>query len=449
VIRKAFADNIGLQLVDKYSRLNVRSYYKLYKEALRWSRENVEAFQLARLKVLLRHAYNNVPFYRTVFKENGLTPDSFNSLKDIGRLPLLTRTNLHDNLQDLLSADFRRRKVSRHSSSGTTGTPIVYYKDTNSRSADIAAVYLTWHLTGCRVGDKRLHIWGTPDSEVQWSRWGSKLKRKLLNAKYFPAGSMDDESSYKNLIRLVNSYKPDFVDGYTSSIYSIARYAHDRDIEVHHPKVVLTTGDTLYSYQRKTIERVFGPVRDVYGCGEINGVAIQCLENNYHIIGPRVYVEYEDDVLEGGHKKIILTDLENHAMPFIRYEVGDLFDGIEREQRCTCGLDSTYFREIAGRTTELINLPNGMVISPVTVFGGAAFRRVGNFTKHQTIWNGKYLIFVFEVNDRFTQDDEKELESIISDLVQRYSVNYRLRTTKKIENLSPKFCYFKIDYDAA
>ena len=448
VVRKATAEKIGLRLVDRYSGLSVRSYYELYKEALSWPRRDIEAFQLVRLKWLLQHAYSNVPFYRSAFNENGLTPESISSLEHYGRLPLLTRSNLRDSLHDLLSSDFQIRKTSRHSSSGTTGTPIVFYKDIGSRSADIAAIYLTWHLAGCEIGERRLHIWGTPDSEAQWRRWGSKLKRRMLNAKYLPAGSLNDEASYAKAIALINSYKPDFVDGYTSSIYTIARYAQDKMIEVHQPKVVLTTGETLDSYQRETIESVFGNVRDFYGCGEVNGVAIQCSENSYHIISPRVYVECANDISKDGYRKIILTDLENRAMPFIRYDVGDLFDGIEVEKRCKCGLDSLYFRKIYGRTTELLRLPNGMMISPVSVFGGAAFREVGNIMRHQTIWNGKYLIFIFEVTDRFTKEDEEALKHIISDLVKAYSIDFRLRTAKRIDNKGPKFRYFSIDYDA-
>ncbi|UCG30866.1 MAG: phenylacetate--CoA ligase family protein [candidate division WOR-3 bacterium] len=446
--KEAFANNVALRVIDKCSGLRVRKYHRLYRAALNWRRQRIEAYQLERMRALLRHAYDNVPFYHARFVRSRLTPDSFNSFKDLRRLPLLTRTDLRDSLDDLLAEDFRAFGASQHTSSGTTGIPITYYKDTNARSADIAATYFMWNLSGCSVGEKRFHVWGTPDSAAQWHRLGSRLKRKLLNAKYFPAGSLDDDRSYQSAVRMINSYKPELIDGYTSSIYTIAKYALDRNIKMHRPKKVLTTAENLYTYQREIIEGVLGPVRDVYGCGEINGVAVECLEKNYHIIEPRVYVEYEDSISGNSTKRIVLTDLENYAMPFIRYEVGDMFDGIDHTQQCKCGLESPYFREIVGRTSELIKLPNGMVISPVTVFGGAAFRKVHNFNKHQTIWNGKYLIFVFEVTDSFTQEDKSELESIIRALLRRYSVGYRLRITEKIESRSSKFQYFKNDYDA-
>lgn len=448
MIREAIARNVGFWLMDRVTGSQVQRYYNLYKIALSWDRERIRKYQFGKIRMLLDHAYNSVPFYRARFEKFGLTPSSVRSLHDFARLPVLTRDDLRDHTQELLSDTFHRNGAHRCSSSGTTGVPIVYFKDVSAISADIAATYLMWELAGCYVGERRLHIWGTPGSSRQWKRLGSRLKRGLFNARYFPAGSLDDDESHRTALELLNSYKPDFVDGYTSSIYSIARFAQEHDILVHHPNVVLTTAENLLSYQRDTIESILGPVRDVYGCGEINGVAVECVERNYHIIEPRVYVEYEDSPAENGGKKLILTDLDNFVMPFIRYEVGDMVGQPVHTKTCACGLKSTFFRGINGRTSELVNFPNGMVVSPVTVFGGAAFRAVRNFRKHQTIWNGKYLIFTFEVTDDFTDTDKMKLESIIEGLVQRYSVDFRLRITREIPNNGVKFNYFKNDYEA-
>ncbi len=447
MIRQFIAANLGLRLFDFVGKSKVREYYKFYKDTFVWNQEQINKYQLQRLRDLLRYSYENVPFYKKRLIENNLTPDSIKSIEDFKKIPPLTREDLQRNVDDLLSKTINRNRLSRHSSSGTTGIPIIFYKDKNARSADIAATYVLWNLAYYSIGNKRLHIWGNPESAQRWRTISSKTKGLLLNHKNFPSYLINLKENHSKLINLINTYKPDYIEGYTSFIYLLAKFISDNKLNVHYPKRVLTTAESLYPYQKQIIENVLAPVVDYYGCGEINGIAIQCVSRNYHILEPRVLVEEEE--ITSSARQIILTDLENLSMPLIRYKVGDLIDGLDKNEKCECGLKSAFFRNLQGRTTELVSLPNGQIISPVSIFGGTAFRKVANFIRHQTIWNGKYFIFIFEVTANFSDGDKNILESIIKDMLKNYNITFKLKLTTDIAEPDSKFHYFKIDYDAA
>lgn len=444
MLRKFIAKNISLPLFDYAKGLKVRKYYKFYKETPKWNRKEIEEYQFQKLKELIKYAYENVPFYMNRLQESNLTPDSIKSFNDIRKIPPLTRDDLQKNINILVCKKADKNKLFKSSSSGTTGIPVIYFKDINAESADIAAGYLQWNISGWNLGEKRLHIWGNPESIKKWDNIFSKIKRRLFSYKNFPSFLLNNEDNYLKIINLINKFKPSYIDGYANSVYMLAKFVMDNKVKTHVPKKIFTTAENLYDYQRKIIEDTFASVTDYYGFGEICSVAVQCSENNYHIIEPRVFVEEEDFLLN--KKLILVTDLENFSMPLIRYRIGDLFDGLNND-KCKCGLIFKYFKKLEGRTSELIKLPNGKHISPVTIFGGTAFRKVQNFNRHQTIWNGKYFVFIFEVNNKFSNNDKNELEAIIKDILKEYDVNFKLKITTNIISTINKFSYFKIDHD--
>ncbi|UCH92177.1 MAG: phenylacetate--CoA ligase family protein [Candidatus Aminicenantes bacterium] len=439
------AKNIGLPLCDFLKRTKIRKYYKLYKKSLQWNRKEIQAYQFDKVKKLIRHSFESVPFYRKRFEEKNLTPDSIKKIEDLQKVGPLTREDLQENLDDLIDENVNRDKLFKSSSSGTTGIPVTYYKDRNSYSADVAAGYLHWYIHGWELGDRSLHVWGNPESIKNWNRIFSKGKRLLLNTGNFPSFLLNNEEAYLKVVNLINKYKILYIDGYTSPIYILAKFIFDNKIKIHRPKKIFTTAENLYNYQRDVIENVLAPVIDCYGCGEINGIAQECYKKNYHIIEPRVIVE-EEDFLEG-KKVILLTDLENFSMPLIRYKVGDLFEGLTADGKCQCGINYKFFKKLEGRASECVRLPNGKIILPISLFGGTAFRKVRHIIRHQTIWNGEYFIFIFEVSKSFSNEDRKKMGCILKDILKKYKVGFKIEITKELIKTNNKFDYFKVNYD--
>jgi phenylacetate-CoA ligase len=137
----------------------------------------------------------------------------------------------------------------------------------------------------------------------------------------------------------------------------VACFADKEGLKIHKPKSIVSSTEVLHLRMRDTIERVFGcKVFDSYGCRELSQIATECeVHNGLHIVFENQYVE-----LDGND--IIITNLNNYAMPFLRYRVGDLASRIDTSP-CTCGRNSPRIVSLLGRDNDNIELPSGKVIN--------------------------------------------------------------------------------------
>ena len=358
LLRNFIAKKIGLLLNDLLKGTKVKAYYTFYNKSLTWDKNQIREYQLHKLKLLLNHAYLNVPFYRKRFEEYNLTPDSIKSIEDLAAFPILSRKDIQKNLSELVSTNYRLSKCYKGSSSGSTGRPVVYYHDKIGTSAGQAAGYFGWSLSGWKFGDKGLHIWGNPRVvNVEWKKLSSKLKTMFFNHYKFPAFKLTNEKQYEELVNILQNNNYKFLDGYTNAIYLLARYIDRNDIKLNGFDYILTTGENLQDYQRIFIEKTLGPVYDMYGCGEINGIANECrLCGDYHIIDPHVIVEFDqENTMTDDSMPLIITDLDNMVMPLIRYKIDDL--GVPIKNKCR--LEFSSLSKISGRINDIIDLPNG------------------------------------------------------------------------------------------
>ena len=157
-------------------------------------------------------------------------------------------------------------------------------------------------------------------------------------------------------------FKPDYIDAYPSSLYSIARYAQKHNINIK--KVtngITTSAETLLPDQRETIETVFGvPVTDQYGAAEMCIFVGQCKKGNYHIHSDYAVVEFlKEDGSQAGpgeEAEIVCTGLINPVMPLVRYRIGDR--GILSDKKCKCGSPFPVMEKILGRMDDVIVTPD-------------------------------------------------------------------------------------------
>jgi len=135
-----------------------------------------------------------------------------------------------------------------------------------------------------------------------------------------------------------------------------------------HPKIIFTTAELLTDDMRKYVESVFGvKVYDQFGCVELARTAWECPEHcGYHIDMDAVVMEFLRDgeaVTPGERGEIVYTGLYQHAMPFIRYAVGDI--GIPSDEKCPCGRGLPMMKLVEGRTDAFVQVPDGRVFSPI------------------------------------------------------------------------------------
>lgn len=418
-MRKILAKDIGLKLFDVLKGRNVVKHYNQFRRMRKSDAETNRQYQLEKLKSLLVHAYDHVPFYKKRMEEAGFDPTQLSSVKDLEKLPPLTREDLQNHWQDIIADNTEKEKLDKGTSSGSTGVAVVYYKDNNGSSGGQAAHFVGWELAGWKFGMKGLHIWGNPTTvKNEWNRPLSKLKARLYNHHKFPSYKLSEGKEFERLVNLVKDGGYRYVDGYTNAIYMLADYMETNNIKLDKKlDFVLPTAENLQDFQRVTIEKMLGPVFDDYGCSEINAIAFECRQcRKYHIIEPHVIVEYGEVLDDEGSRELIITDLDNYGFPLIRYKNNDAGVPFENDEPA-CDLPWSRISKVTGRQSDIIKLPGGGTLSVPSFFGSMLLKKITGIKQYQIERLKPNLLRVkFVTSEKFSEQDEK----IIGDSLEEY-----------------------------
>lgn len=305
-----------------------------------------------KLRALIKHSYENVPYYRRIFKEQGITSSDIKSIEDFQKLPVLTKKIIRENFYELIASNFLRSALIPSSTSGSTGEPFKFMLDRLSLTWLYAAVLRSFYWAGFKRFDKMVNVWGFPEKE----RPSRKPWQRQITISTFGA----DEKKMQAYLEVIKKFKPRGMRGYASSIYLLARLAEDVKL-----RFVISSSEMLWEHYRKLIERRFGcSVYDNYSSREFM-IASECEEHRgYHIACENLIVEVvrnDEHVSAGEIGKILITDLTRYGMPFIRYEIGDI--GVPSDEVCPCGRGLPLIKSIEGRTTDMVFTPDGKFVS--------------------------------------------------------------------------------------
>jgi len=177
--------------------------------------------------------------------------------------------------------------------------------------------------------------------------------------------SFVSEATLDEYVSRINRLRPDFVSAISLPLYELVQHARKRGHRLHSPRLIFTSGTTLYPTMRDSIQEVFGcPVRDSYGSRENGLVAGECEMGRLHVFDFHTALEIVDQVGEpamvGQEGRILLTSLHNLAMPLIRYEIGDV--GVLGTGECSCGSGLPFLSRIAGRILEYFPTRDGRMV---------------------------------------------------------------------------------------
>jgi len=343
----------------------VYSHLRLLEKSQWWKRSELEHFQQKRLQALLKHAYENVPYHHKIFRKLELRPDDIKSIDNLQKLPILTKEHIRNNLNDLTAKNYPKEKLIPSATGGSTGEPMRFFVDKKWGAWNMAAAYREWGWAGYNLGDKMVYLWGAPQDLSQQAELKTRIYNLARRIIWLDAFNMT-EKTFEEYVRILRKFKPKVINAYTSAIYLVARYMEKRGIDDIRPKAILTSCEMLFDYQREIIERVFGcEVFDYYSGRDTTLHAGECPEHSgYHLTIENAVIEFTKDdehVAPGELGKIIVTDLSNYAMPFIRYEIGDL--GVPSDEICSCGRGLPLLQSIKGRILDCIITPEGKYLT--------------------------------------------------------------------------------------
>lgn len=328
-----------------------------------WSAQRLAALQQERLANLIRHVYENVPYYRRMMSERGLTPRDIREPADLPKLPVLTKEIIRREGEAMRAKNVPPHHQIRGTTGGSTGEPMQFWHDRLAQADGQAAF-----RRGLRWGGLE---WGEPVVSVSGGLLGTgrlslkqRLARKVTRYHFLPAFELRRTRAIE-LGRALERVEPRALIGYTSALVALGTVLEEQGVSIRVP-LVFTTAEVLLSEHRETLERVFGAkVFDYYGCGEVNSIAYQCEQRDgYHLVDEKVLVE-TTQLTEGGAAAtagtVLLTDLSNFAFPFIRYENGDCVE--LQSSRCACGRELRRLSKIIGRVHDFIVTMSGDLLA--------------------------------------------------------------------------------------
>jgi phenylacetate-CoA ligase len=330
--------------------------------------EEVRADQWSRAKTMLSHAWENTEYCRERFGEAGISPEDIRSWEDWRKIPLLTKDDIRANRERMVARNVPKEKLLPKKTSGSTGVSLDFFIDDDSNQWKRACALQFDQWTGWRLGEKIGAIWGNP--EYRKHGWRGYIRNLALERYTYLDTLRMDEGAMVDFHQQCLRKKPTLLFGHAHSIYLFARFLEKRGLSGVRPKGIISTAMVLHDFERETIERVFGcKVTNRYGCEEVSLIACECREHRgLHTNCDTLVVEV---IRNGGPAEvgetgaILVTDLTNRGMPFIRYKVGDA--GVLSDRTCPCGCTYPLIESLEGRIADYVVTPDGKYISGISL----------------------------------------------------------------------------------
>jgi phenylacetate-CoA ligase len=385
-------------------------------ERSQWfTKEQFDDLQRRKLQALIRHAYDNVPYYRRTFDQLKLSPGDIETTADLKKLPLLDKATLRNNPHDFVARHVSRLGKFPGWTTGTTGTPLNAVRSERSIAVENAMIWRQRRLAGLDYRCRKVAVWGTiweniivPAHQRVPPFWQYNMTDNQLLLSYY---HMSDET-LPVYIRRLESFKPQLIEGFPSTLLVLARYLK-KVHKVIPVKAIFTSSEMLYDVHRKELEESFATrVFDLYGQAERVVAATECEQHAGLHINPE-YGIFEilkdgEDATPGTIGEVVGTGLNNFVMPLIRYRTGDL--ATLATHPCPCGRQMPLLAGIEGRKADVIRTPDGRIVPGNGLMG--AFHGIANIKRSQIIQERLDLVVVnIEREDRSQPVDTTTLRA--------------------------------------
>jgi len=216
---------------------------------LEWKKTEIAAFQIKKLRQVIKNAYENVPFYHRSFKSNKICPEDIKNLEDLNKIPILKKADLRKNsLKDLISTKFSFEDLKKLTSGGSTGEPFSVYISSRE-DAWRKAIYLRANI---RCGQKPRDVWACV-IDSQYSNNTGKIQEILgfFHRRIVPI-TLNEQARFQTVVRI----NPDVLDGFPSALCMLAK-EQERNEELIRPKIIFGSGEIITENSIKLLERAF------------------------------------------------------------------------------------------------------------------------------------------------------------------------------------------------
>lgn len=385
----------------------------------------LSACQFRQLRESIQHAFQTVPHYQECFTTAGIKkiPEVIDS-DFLLQLPVLDRASLQANPTSLVSARIpaSHGKTYTIRTSGSTGVPVEVMVTDYTRFL-WRAFTLREHVWHNRDFGKKLCVirWmhkdiGQPPEGRRNINWGTAIDAVYNTG---PAVALNISTPLIQQVQWLQDQAPAYLLSFPSNLAALAHYCIDHHIHLPGLIEVKTVGENLTSEQRILYHEAWNVrVTDLYSTEEVGYIALQCPQHDhYHVMSENIYVEILDDsgnpCRPGQAGRVILSTLNNFAMPMLRYDIGDI--AIASDEPCSCGRSLPVITRILGRKRNRLILPDGRSEFPYLGEHGQLEAICGQKPRQfQFIQKSTDSVLVRLVLDRpMTADEEGRYASIL------------------------------------
>ena len=375
----------------------------------------------------VRHAYEQVPFYREYYDTYGVNISSIHGVKDINKLPFIDRDIVKKYSDKLIANDSKKKKLIYVTTSGSTGTPLGFFQPDNITMQEWAYTIQIWERVGYRPNSSRLVLRGKklhPAGEKQ-NYYYDPLRREL-SCNIFDMR----EETMDVYCQAVEKYRPEFIHGYMSAILMLAKYIDQNNINIkHHFKAILATSENVIDEQKEYVEKIFNTkVFSFYGHSERLVIAGECeYSTEYHVEPLYGYCEIIDE--QGAASQfgeIVATGFLNNDMPLIRYKTGDMASW-SQTPTCKCGRCYKRLQKITGRWHQdmLVNIDKADVSLTALNIHSDAFDKIIRYKLVQ-YEIGKVEMLI-QVSNLYLEEDQIKIKELLES-----KTNHKIEFTLKI-----------------
>lgn len=323
-----------------------------------------------------------------------------------------------ENWDDLLSRNYPRTKMRLGATSGSTGAPLRFYTTKESREWSWAARLRSYKWAGFEVGDKYAYLMGLELDSTRFTSYREKIENIIRNRLFLDCFQMSEHNLEELTLKLI-AFKPKVIYGLASIAYFIAKLIEERDLDRIEVEAVITDSAKLLDHERSVIERVFGcKVWDHYHNRENGTFAAECSEHaGYHLNVENHLFEFVRDgeqVAPGEMGAILVTDLRNYGMPFLRYENGDM--GSPGDGVCSCGRGLPMMSSLYGRQIDvLVSKKGDLIFAPFVSF--SSFLMETKIKQYQIIQETyDKLIIKLVVDKEYSEKETKCIRELMHNL---------------------------------
>ncbi|TDI42924.1 MAG: phenylacetate--CoA ligase family protein [Acidobacteria bacterium] len=325
--------------------------------------QDAARLSIERLRATLVRVCAEVPYYRELFANLKIDPAHLPLPEGLEQIPILEKATIRERPKDFISEAVNRQSLETRETSGTTGSPMPVRVDKASLRRNYAYYNLFRARAGTAVGRRRATFNGRVICSAARRRPPFWVRDWTENNLLFSVYHISPATADAYLERL-RRFAPQEIHAYPSALLTLARHARAGGQALPHPECLIVSAESLGADDRAFLSEAFAcPVFNQYGNAEMTLFAGDCTEGRLHVETGYSFVEIPGALPDAQGRltgDIVTTGFVNRAMPLIRYRMGDTVT--LTSDPCPCGRVTPVLQEVAGRTDDLLILPDGRQI---------------------------------------------------------------------------------------